>query len=233
MKEKIKNREEENISVVVNVNENKKGLVFLVHGLGGYKEQKFFEESSRCLYELGYTVVRYDSTNTFGESDGEYENATTTQYLNDLEDVIAWSKDKDWFQEFLLVGHSLGGLISSVYSESNNVEGLVLLNPAISQKKEEGRKVGEVKSPHTGETHFLNDGFTEDYTKYDLVEIITKLKIQVTVIVSDKDYDRSKDRFDLLGTDLTIINDTGHNFVSKEEEVGNLVCSWVKKNMIK
>lgn len=232
MKEKIKNRERKNISVVVNINESKKGLVFLVHGLGGYKEQKFLQESSKCLYSLGYTVVSYDSTNTFGESDGEYETATATQYLHDLEDVISWSKDKEWFQKFILVGHSLGGLIASVHA-SNNVEGLVLLNPAISKKRESDTRIGEVKNPHTGKIHFLKDGFVEDYLKYNPVGSINNLKVPFTVIVSDKDYKRNKEEFDLLQTELTIVENTGHNFREKEEEVGKLVCSWVEKNVIK
>lgn len=231
MKEKIKNRDGKNISVIVQEQKNQKGLVFIVHGLGGYKEQKFLEESAMCLFNLGYTVVRYDSTNTFGESDGKYEHATATGYLHDLEDVIKWSKDKSWYENPILVGHSLGGLITSIYTNRNSVAGLVLLNPAISKKKQKG-KVGEVKNPHTGETHFLESDFVSDYLQYNLLEEINKLTIPFKVIVSDKDYNRTKERFDQIKTELKIIPDTGHNFREKEKEVGEAVCSWVKKNMI-
>jgi hypothetical protein len=36
--------------------------------------------------------VLFDTTHSFGESGGNYEDATTTQYYQDLEDVISWAK---------------------------------------------------------------------------------------------------------------------------------------------
>lgn len=230
MKEKIKNRNKRNIVVVTKVNKNQIGLAIIVHGLGGYKEQAFLENSASCLYSLGYTTIQYDSTNTFGESDGEYEEATVTQYLHDLEDILNWSMEKDWFETPLLVGHSLGGLISSLYANENKIKALITLNPAIFSKKGKRKDEG-VKDPRTGETHFLKKSFITDYVKYDFIETIRSLSVPILTVVSDKDYNRNKESFDTM--QITIIEDTGHNFKGKEEEVGESVCSWVKSNVIK
>ncbi len=232
MKEKIKNRDGKNISVVIEENKNQTGLVFLVHGLGGCKEQKFLEESKKNLYALGYSVVCYDSTNTFGESDGEFECALTTQYLHDLEDVILWSKDKEWYQPFLLVGHSLGGLIISRYAEHNQVEEVVVLNPAIFGRQENKKCFTTMTNPLTGKVHYLNKDFVEDYVQYDLVLSMNALAIRKVVICGDKDYSKNKERYDEIQCELIILKDSGHNFNGKEEEVGRSVGSWVQENMI-
>ena len=68
----IKNRKEQDISVILEEVKNSKGLVFVMHGLGGFKEQAHIETFAGAFKEKGYTVVRFDKTNTFGESDGDY-----------------------------------------------------------------------------------------------------------------------------------------------------------------
>ena len=55
-----------------------------MHGLGGFKEQPHIETFAESFFELDYTVIRFDTTNTFGESEGNYENATVTNYLEDF-----------------------------------------------------------------------------------------------------------------------------------------------------
>lgn len=88
----IKNRKKQNVSVVVETLKKQQGLVFVMHGLGGFKEQDHIKTFADAFKEEGFTVVRFDTTNTFGESDGNYEDATTTNYYEDLEDVISWAK---------------------------------------------------------------------------------------------------------------------------------------------
>ena len=111
IKEFIKNRKGQKIAVLVEQQKNQKGLAFVMHGLGGFKEQPHIQVFAEAFLDNGYTVVRFDTTNTFGESDGNYEEATTTNYYEDLEDVIEWAKSQSWYEEsFCLSGHSLGGI---------------------------------------------------------------------------------------------------------------------------
>lgn len=137
MKKFIKNRKNQKISVVFTISKKQKGLVFLAHGLSGYKEQKHILTFERAFLKNNYSVVKFDSTNTFGESDGKYENVTATNYINDLEDVIKWTKSQRWFQEpFVLVGHSLGGLSTAYYAEKHpgQVKALAPISTVVSGK---------------------------------------------------------------------------------------------------
>ncbi len=114
----IKNRKKQSISVAVERANNAKGLVFVMHGLGGSKKQPHIITFADAFGGSGYDVVRFDTTNTFGESDGKYEDATVTNYYEDLEDVIQWAQGQDWYREpFTLVGHSLGGFCTALFTE--------------------------------------------------------------------------------------------------------------------
>ena len=87
-KQIIQNRKGQKIVILVDGAENKNGLAFVMHGLGGFKEQPHIQTMAEAFLENGYTAVRFDTTNTFGESAGDYEKATITNYYEDLEDVI-------------------------------------------------------------------------------------------------------------------------------------------------
>ncbi|MBM3245414.1 MAG: alpha/beta hydrolase, partial [Candidatus Omnitrophica bacterium] len=107
----IKNRKDQNIAVIIDKTENQKGLAFVMHGLSGFKEQPHIETFASAFKEKEFTVVRFDTTNTLGASDGDLVDATLTNYYKDLEDVIKWSKSQGWYQEpFILSGHSLGAI---------------------------------------------------------------------------------------------------------------------------
>ena len=69
-------------------------LVFVMPGYGGFKSQPHIRTIVKAFVDNGFVAVSFDPTHSVGESDGEYEKATTTSYLEDLEDVINWAKDK-------------------------------------------------------------------------------------------------------------------------------------------
>jgi len=91
----IKNRKNLKISVIIEKSENQQGLAFVMHGLSGFKEQPHIETFSKSFKDNNYTVIRFDTTNTFGESEWDYADATTTNYYEDLEDVINWAENQD------------------------------------------------------------------------------------------------------------------------------------------
>src|SRR3989344_7367385 len=140
MKIFIKNRNDKKIAVVVDKNQKSKGLAFVMHGLGGFKEQKHIQTFADAFREKGFIVIRFDTTNTLGESDGAYEDATVTNYYEDLEDVIGWASGQRWYQEpFYLAGHSLGGLSVALYAEKypEKVKGLIPISTVVSGKLSE------------------------------------------------------------------------------------------------
>ena len=101
-KESILNRKGQKVVVLIDEKKKSKGLAFVMHGLSGNKEQPHIQVIAKSFAGNGYTVVRFDTTNTFGESDGNYEDATITNYYEDLEDVISWASKQKWYKEMLL-----------------------------------------------------------------------------------------------------------------------------------
>lgn len=106
-----------------------------MHGLSGNKDQPHIATFVNAFEEKGFTVVRFDTTNTFGESDGRYEDATVTNYYQDLEDAIEASVPESWYQEpFCLAGHSLGAMCTTLYAETfpDRVRALAPISIAVS-----------------------------------------------------------------------------------------------------
>jgi alpha/beta superfamily hydrolase len=94
----IQNRQGQKVVVLIEKNNKPRGLVFIVHGLSGFKEQKHIEVFAQSFKKKGFTVVRFDTTNSFGESEGEYRKATVTSYLADLKNVLSWANSQGWYQ---------------------------------------------------------------------------------------------------------------------------------------
>jgi len=135
MKTFIKNRHNQRVCVVVEGLEKPGKLAFVMHGLSGNKNELHIRSIAEAFLDSEYTVVTFDTTNTFGESDGQYEDATLTGYYNDLEDVIAWAAEQPWYVEpFVLAGHSFGGMATSLFAEKypEKVKALAPISSVIS-----------------------------------------------------------------------------------------------------
>lgn len=250
----IKNRKDQNISVIIEKSENQKGLAFVMHGLGGFKEQDHVATFARAFYDNGFTVVRFDTTNTLGESDGQYEDATITNYYEDLEDVINWSKEQEWYQEpFCLAGHSLGGICTALYAEKypEQVRALAPISTVVSGKLsleapshskeqiEEWEKTGwlvkESKSK-PGVMKKLKWSHMVDRLKYDLLPWADKLKMPVLLIVGDQDESTPVEQQELLyeklieSKELHIIKGAPHTFREKDhlDQIYNIFDKWIK-----
>ena len=251
-KEFIKNRLGQKIAVLIEEVPNQKGIVFIMHGLGGFKEQPQMETIAKTFISNGYTSVRFDTTNTIGESDGKYEDATTTNFYNDLEDVIDWAKSQSWYQEpFCLVGLSLGGICTALYSEKNPEEILALgpLSTVVSGKinvqsipkedLENWQKTGwRIKTSNSkpGVELKLKWSHIEDRLKYDLLPLAHKLTMPVLMVVGENDKSTPLQEERLLfeklpgKKELHIIKDAGHTFRAPEhlEELKEILDHLIK-----
>lgn len=200
---KVKNRKGQSIVVLVESQKNARGLAFVMHGLSGFKEQPHIATIAQAFKQKGLTVIRFDTTNTFGESDGEYKNATITNYFEDLEDVITWSKTQPWYTEpFYLAGHSLGGISIILYAEKypNVVKGLAPISSVVSGKLNTEAS-GEEYVNNWKKTGWLIEKSTSipglikklpwshmlDRLKYDVLPGIHKITMPVILIVGEKD----------------------------------------------
>ncbi len=252
MKHFIKNRKDQKVCVLVERAKKSKGLAFIMHGLGGFKEQPHVEAFARAFRDNGYTVIRFDTTNTFGESDGDYADATVTNYYEDLEDVINWSKSQDFHQEpFVLCGHSLGGISTALYAQKypEKVRALAPISTVVNGKLSfETEKYTKeildnwersgwlVKMSSDGKrVKRLRFSHVTDRLKYNLLDNVHKLTMPVLLITGELDNSIPPKHQQLLFDKLPgkkefhIIKNSPHTF--KEEihlnEVYNIMNKWI------
>lgn len=250
----IQNRKGQKIAVVVETPVQASGLAFVMHGLSGFKEQPHIEIIAKSFFYHGFVTVRFDTTNSLGESDGAYENATTTNYYEDLEDVIAWSKTHSWFRfPFALAGHSLGGTCTALYSQRHPDE-VSLLAPIalvvsgsksmelygdeeLKHWKETGWHITESRSK-PGVTRRLAWSHVADRMKYDLLPDAHKLTMPVILIVGENDTLRTQSKLLLESLpgpkELHVIAGAEHTFRSTEElaELSRVFNEWLDRFVI-
>lgn len=251
----IKNRKGLSLAVIIEPSAQKKGLVFVMHGLGGFKEQPHILAFASAFTEQGFNVVRFDTTNTIGESEGRYEDATITNYHEDLEDVISWASGQEWYQEpFVLVGHSLGGISTALYAEQHpeKVLGLAPISPVVAGKmtleahvredpaylknwEESGWLIRESTSK-PGVMKKLPWSHVQDRLRYDLLPDASRLSMPVLLVVGEDDSSTPPDHVRLLydaipgeQKEMHIIRNAPHTFraPSHLEEIKRLLARWI------
>jgi len=251
----IKNRKDQNISVLVEESNPQKGLAFVMHGLGGFKEQDHIQTFADAFKEKGFTAVRFDTTNSLGESDGSYEDATVTNYYEDLEDVIEWASKQSWHQEpFYLIGHSLGGLTTALYAERHlgKVKGLAPISTAVSGKLsedahkefdpetyEQWKKTGwliQESNSKPGVMKKLKWSHMADRLRYDLIPGARLLTMPVLLITGEKDTSTPPKHVEILFKALPgrnkihyVIPGAPHTFRKPEhlQDIKLMIGNWI------
>lgn len=232
----IKNRQNQNIAVVINKHENNKGLAFIMHGLGGFKEQPHIQLIASTFFEQGYTTILFDTTNSIGESGGKYENATLGSSYTDLEDVISWAKNQSYYQEpFCLAGHSMGGYSVVHYAENHpyEVKGVFAWAPVVSGELsykaheraddlEEWEQTGwkmRISNSKPGLELRLPWSHMVERLNHNLLPNVGKLTMPIIIIVGDQDTScppaHQQILFDTIPSikkELVIIKDAPHTF---------------------
>lgn len=223
-----------------------------MHGLGGSKDQPHIETFGNAFAEKGYTVVRFDTTNTLGESDGDLADATLTNYCEDLEDVIKWAENQKFYKEpFILCGHSLGSISVILYAEKYpyKVKAIAPISTVISGKlieetpdfkeigkdwEEKGIREWESKS-QPGVLKRLKWSHVEDRRKYDVLPDADKLTMPVILIVGDMDDTTPLNQQELLykklpgKKELHVIKNAEHTFREREHlaEIKEIISKWI------
>jgi pimeloyl-ACP methyl ester carboxylesterase len=245
----IPNRKGKRLAVLIDKMPSQKGLAFIMHGLGGNKDQPQIKAFAEAFNSKGYSTVRFDTADTLGESDGNYEDATVSSYLADLEDVIDWAGKQDWYREpFFLIGHSLGGICTALFVEKHpeKVKALAPLSTVVSGKlsleahpewpewKKTGWIIQESKSK-PGLIKKLKWSHYEDRLEYDLLKGVSKLTMPVLMVVGENDtstpISHQKLLFDRLQgrKELHTIKGAEHTFRDEKhlEEIKNIIDRWL------
>ena len=103
-------------------NKNDTTLVF-THGLAEYS--KSYIEIATFFQEKGFNVITYDLRG-HGKSFGKRGDIESYQeYLDDLNEIVIMAKKLS--SKVFLVGHSMGGIITNLYTSlNNNVNGVII-----------------------------------------------------------------------------------------------------------
>ncbi len=250
----IKNRKGQKLAVIVEQPEGEAmGLAFVMHGLGGFKEQPHIRTKAEAFFENGYTTVTFDTTNSIGESDGKYEDATITNNFKDLEDVIDWSKSQKWYQEpFCLAGHSLGGISTGLYAEiyPQRVKSLVPFGTVVSGKlsaetlehrkdRKDWQRTGWLVSESASKPGVIKRlpwSHMKNRMQYDLLPKVDKLTMPVLLVVGSEDEgtppEHQKILFDSLPgrKEMYVVEKAPHTFREPEHlaELKQILDRWIK-----
>lgn len=254
----IKNRKKLEIVGKILKPENPIGLSFVMHGLGGYKEELHIDLMANTLFENNYIVINFDATNSRGEAEGKYEDATMQLHYEDLVDVINWAKTQTWYNEpFIVTGHSMGGYAVARYAEESprEVKGVFPFGAVFSGKDcfetykklrteeiNEWEKTGWTYRTSKSKPEFemkLPWSHMEERLKHDLKPMADRITMPILFVAGENDTScppsDQKKFYDLLPESTTkefhIVKGVGHVFREPEQlnELKEIFNNWLKK----
>ncbi|HEU0085458.1 MAG TPA: alpha/beta fold hydrolase [Candidatus Paceibacterota bacterium] len=257
----LKNRKGQKIVGVLETPEGDSfGTCIIQHGYGGFKEQPSIQSMKTAFLHKGFQAFIFDTTNSFGESDGKFEDARLGLHAEDLEDVISWAKKQEWFKRPLaLVGTSMGGYSVLSYAEKNpkEVSCCIAHAPVVSGKflregKEE-REPGILKKWEESGWHETESvskpGFIRrspwdvmvEYMNHDLLLNTNALTMPVLIIGGTKDTSVLVKHLQILfnaipegNKEIKVVEDLPHT-PRKEKELDDLrkvIEEWIDSNLI-
>lgn len=239
------------MAIVKSIVPNQKGLVFFIHGFLSSCSRPHCKFLSEIYQRKGFSVIMINTTHSLEEGDGKPELATITNFLNDLEDIIEWSKTQEFYQEpFALLGSSLGGICVFLYAERNPEKINSIINTApvisgdLSVKCKSEEEIKEWKEKKYKEYKLRNGrifkvpwSHVQDRLKYDALKEANKLTMPVMIFVGDKDHitplEHQKMMIDkILGKKkLVVFDDTSHSEIGAEKNLERLkkeIDNWLE-----
>jgi len=210
-------------------------LAILCPGFLDSKDYTGLRELGKRLNEKGFTVVRFDPTGTWN-SDGDINDYTMTQYLTDIENVLAFALKEKSYENILMGGHSRGGQMSILYAARDSRVTSVLaimssFGPTKGMKRAKWKKsdyVGERDLPFEREkTIKFKVPFSNvlDRDQYDALGDIKKIKVPIIIVAGEEDklipVSEIKKLFDNANQpkEFILLPGIGHDYRFNDDEV--------------
>lgn len=225
------------ISAVIHHPEKKSyKLAILCPGYLDSKDYPHITGLAKTLCEEGYTAVRFDTTGIW-DSEGDISSYTTTQYLEDVKNVIEFMLKQAEYKHILVGGHSRGGQVSLLYAARDpRVSVAVAIMPSgrstyDDERMDEWRRTGfsTIKRtiPGSKEKRTFNVpiAYSDDKDKYDVVADVKKIKVQTIFIAGEIDdscpKEMIKEIFDSAHEPkrFVIMPKMGHDYRLSEHEI--------------
>lgn len=125
-----------NLSAIIQTPELQEGkkvpMVMILHGFMGNKEGGIEQALAAGLERNGIASIRFDF-NAHGESEGEFQNMTVPNEIEDAEKVYAYVRNLPYVSRIALSGHSQGGVVASMTAgklKAGKIAAVVLMAPA-------------------------------------------------------------------------------------------------------
>ncbi len=107
--------------------------VIMYHGFGGDRNGSTWMrgQNAKYLTDRGYVVIRFDFSGT-NESDGDFYDMTVSREEEEAIMIYDYTKLREYVDKdrIYLLGHSLGGVLSTLIAPRVNPKAMVLLAPA-------------------------------------------------------------------------------------------------------
>ncbi len=215
-------------------------MVILCHGHSSTKNTKNYVKLTELLNKEGISTFRFDIYG-HGESEGEFENATVSEAVDDIVSAVKYLKEKG-YSKLGLVGSSFGGIASTIAaSRIKDLQFLALKSPVsnyadfyfwrgtpIAKWKEQGYRDYKTKKGMLK----LNYSFYEDAIINDGYTVAPSITIPTLILHGDADtevlLDQSIKLAKLLPNGkLEIIKGADHSYTNEshaEQMLGALVA---------
>jgi alpha/beta superfamily hydrolase len=202
MKEKIffKNTQGNRLCGILSdpTSQKEKPIIILCHGFSTSKEGRTYVRLEEILNDKGISTFRFDFFG-HGESEGKFEEITTLEAVDDIQNAIRFLKESD-YKKIGLVGSSFGGMASIIEAGKTNdlyvlalkspvSDYLGLLHTRIDQQDiKKWKKKGMIDITGVeGETHKIGYSFYEEAEKIKAYAAAQKIKIPTLIVHADKD----------------------------------------------
>lgn len=169
-----------------NEKENKMPLVILCHGFSANCNTELLTDIADDLQNNGIASLRFDF-NGHGKSEGEFQNMTVPNEIEDLKDVISWAQAQPWVENISLLGHSQGGVVVSMTAGELGdkvIRNVVLMAPAAVLRDDalRGNTMGAMYDPWNMTTDYIQLPFGNLKLGRKYIESAVNLPIYETAL---------------------------------------------------
>ena len=231
-------------------NDKNKSIIALCHGFSTSKESSTYISLEQILNKNNISTFRFDFFG-HGESEGKFENMTTSEAVDDILNAIKFLK-KLGYTKIGLMGSSFGGISSIMAaSKTNDLFVLALKSPVSNFEEKEimtktkkeleewKRKGYKYYISGDGRKLRLNYTFAEDSKNNNGYQAARKIKIPTLIVHGDKDksvpIEQSKKTANLIKEcKLEIIKGADHGYSKPKdrEKMLFLISDFLIKNSI-
>lgn len=245
----LRNSNGEKLAGVLEKSSKTDKLVIICHGRLCTKDQYFYPDLSHELSKRGFNCFRFDFAGN-GESQGKFEDSTTTKEIEDIKAITSFFKQKG-YKIHCLIGHSKGAVDVLLHQAKYHTAKIIIsISCLVNQEFETTKKYSVKQIKELNQNGYFAIQFNKkkfkiskqyfyDRLKYrDISKELKKILVPVLVIHGTKDEDtHPKNAKTMIKTlnkksQLITINGADH-FYSKlghKNKLLNTISNWLKNN---